>query len=848
MKRISTLSKWFVMVFTIAALSGCQLFIKPRVAEKPVAPEKAVAVRKIETSREAPGGYWREARIGDFMLENKSIRVVVSGIGHMTQFSSSGGNIIDVAGKTTNLDYFGEFIFDSVAYAYERFEIVEPEDEAGGATLRFFGRSTSRPGIQVIQSYTLLPEEPIIQVTSSIENNTTEPLELSLKDKIIWGGAMLFVGRRGNPPSNSEVKVVTDWISGRADNFSMGLTVKQGMLDTTNANNISDVVYRKVTIPVGSRSELERFVYVADRDLSQISSYMIKLRNLSHGIISGTVVDTQGEAPVSDVEVRVRCNRLDGESLPAYPYSLTFSKEDGTFEIPVQEGSYFVTAHPVGRTASRATLSIDIPSGGTYVVKLRVSPPIQLSYDIRDADTGELLPAKITIISLPGKPVLDYGPAYNLPGSHNTYYAHTGQGEFLIPAQLYKIVVSRGIEYEIVEREVKIVAGEKNELKVELKRVLDTSGWISADIGVQTNLSPRCLVSPRDRVIAAVCEGVEWLVTGDSNTATDLQNAINELSFNKWIKASPGLCVDFEGTNGPGAFLVFPVEPDSAQAIARSIDEIAQLKPEKIFSHLRKTFPGALIQVNNPLDPETGYFKKYGYDAEGKKLPDSKDFSYDFDLLGIWHGKRMMAMEENLKLYNLLMQNGYTKGFSGGSFATFIYGEETGYPRMFIMSSTDDPSMINDTEMVDNIKAGKVILSNGPFIKVSVNNQTYSSIFKPAEELVDCALEIFAAPWVNINIINVNRNGSFVKWIFLPPHETIRRYPRKKEGPEEFKLSVKDEQFINVTVKGGRSLEPVVSPLSYPEGTPMMPFAISGPIFMDYNNNNVFDPTPEGEK
>lgn len=835
-------------VSIIMSFVGCQVVMKPPAIEKPAEIQKPseekvpVIIKRIESKRELPIGYWVEGRLGDFLIENDKIKVVVTDLQRSTEFSEVGGNIIDLAKKSDNLDYFGGIFFDGFKYTLTGYETRLPDEEHKEGVLRLLGHAADDSNLAITQEYRVEPDKNIIKVVTIIENKATESREIELKDKVVWGGGMLFIGRHGSPSPTERVETECDWLCGRVENYSVGLTVEKGMLKTSNLRNISDITYRKVNIAPGSKETLERYLYVGDRDISRITGFMIDLRKEPHSYITGTVIESGSEKPVPDVEVRVRCDRLGEQKIPAYPYTLTYSKEDGTFEIPVQAGSFFVLAHPFGRRAAKNVLSTFALAGTTQVVKLGVSKPLTLSYEIRDAETDELIPAKITFITLPGKPSLDFGTTYEAPGSNNTYYAYTGQGEIILPPQLYKIIVSRGIEYEIFEKEMAVKPGQKNELKVKLKRVLDTKGWISADIGVRTNRSYDSLVTPRDRVIAAVCEGVEWLVSGDTDEATDLQKVIDELKLNKWIKATPGLAIEFPGEKGAGNFLVFPVDPKSAEKVIAEIDTMADWEPDRLFSYLRSTFPNALIQVNDPLDPENGYFAKFGYVKEDKKLPEDKKFSYNFDLISIWRGKRLQAMQDNLELYYTLLKAGYVKGFSGGSFSHFIYGEETGYPRLYIMSSTDNPDEINEDELIKNLKTGKTLLTNGPFIEFRVNGKSYTEIVKPENEIVNCELQVFAAPWVNVNVINVNRDGSFVKWVFIPPIEQIKRYPRRKEGPDEFKLSAKEESFLNITVKGSQSMDPVVSQLSYPEGVPMTPFAISAPIFVDANGNNKYDP------
>ena len=109
----------------------------------------------------------------------------------------------------------------------------------------------------------------------------------------------------------------------------------------------------------------------------------------------------------------------------------------------------------------------------------------------------------------------------------------------------YQITISRGNEYELVQRDLTVKPGQTEEVAVRLENPVKAAGalrgLISMDAGVMTNASSVSTVSARDRVIMAVCEGVSILVSGDYDRATDLQKEIEALGFQKKLKAFMGM-------------------------------------------------------------------------------------------------------------------------------------------------------------------------------------------------------------------------------------------------------------------------------------------------------------------
>ena len=187
----------------------------------------------------------------------------------------------------------------------------------------------------------------------------------------------------------------------------------------------------------------------------------------------------------------------------------------------------------------------------------------------------------------------------------------------------------------------------------------------------------------------------------------------------------------------------------------------------------------------------------------------------------------------------------------GDTFSHATWGEEVGYPRVYIASSTDDPEKINEDELVNSIKKGNIIITNGPIIKFTVNGQPPGSFITDTDGVVDCHLEVWAAPWVPTSYIDVNIDGIFSRRIIQPYSKEVCRFPRKTSSPgsENFKMKIKKDTFINVVVVGDKrhTLSPVVSSYPYAETGGVITLAVTAPVIIDYNGNGKYDPPPPDE-
>ena len=90
-------------------------------------------------------------------------------------------------------------------------------------------------------------------------------------------------------------------------------------------------------------------------------------------------------------------------------------------------------------------------------------------------------------------------------------------------------------------------------------------------------------------------------------------------------------------------------------------------------------------------------------------------------------------------------------------------GLEPGIPRNFIASSTDNAAHIDQREIAKNIKAGKVVPSTGPFVRVSIDGAGLGETATVAAGAkVQLKLQVQTPSWFGVSRIEVFRNGRLV--------------------------------------------------------------------------------------
>src|SRR5690606_23074667 len=142
----------------------------------------------------------------------------------------------------------------------------------------------------------------------------------------------------------------------------------------------------------------------------------------------------------------------------------TITRADGTFAVKVPAGNYLVSPAKIGRVTTRQPGPVEIqPNDRPKVLVLSLTPESNLRIAISEAETATSspLPVKLTIIAKPGTVPLNYGFDQNvMSGVRNVRYLPYGAGIFPVTPGRYQLVVSRGIEYDILRADVEIKPGQ----------------------------------------------------------------------------------------------------------------------------------------------------------------------------------------------------------------------------------------------------------------------------------------------------------------------------------------------------------------------------------------------------
>jgi hypothetical protein len=691
---------------------------------------------------------------------------------------------------------------------------------------------------------------------------------------------------------------------------------------------------------------------------------------------SGTVVDGNGNAvpsahifftntfPGSDPALAA-LGVSPGSPVPT-THVLTDASGGFTVRLPalvdpsVAASVYTATIQAEERdTKNFGPLSVDLGSipGPTNLGNILVSDTGALSYQVTDAHTGAGVTARLRIFGV-GNDNPDLGSQYlslrNFPnlskqpgdglepitGGNSAVLSETlvglpalnfvadagGSGQVNLKPGSYMAVAVRGLEYTADVQYFSITAGATTNASFEVERVVDTSGFVSADFHIHSARSFDSSAPLEDRVVSYASKGVEVLVSTDHDNVTDYAAIIqglglgpvvtsivgNELTgtipvppsaltggldaypqgighWNAWplelINGArrdgappdelipPGIAVD--RLRGMDSLKLLGVVPDTASIADWTVaaqagipgtpgahlpldDEVVML------NHPRAGFAGTVViglfnGLGNPSgDPSLG-----GYDptlpitAPPNNLllipsayPTGSN-GVSFDALEIFNGPNVKAYLQVREDWFSLLKQGLNKAGTAVADSHRVVLENAGFPVSFVASSTDDPTLVNENELTQNIKALKLIGTSGPFIRVSVrgdDKQDYGlgEVVVATKNKVKLDVRVDAAPWIPVEEVRVYSNGTLIDTIAIPGGQvvggSVRRFKRQLNLAD-----IDADAFI--TVEAGLALDPDGNPLNpvlvdlvqqiEPE---IVPLGFTNPIFVDRNGDGYTPP------
>ncbi len=945
----------FCFLFTVVAIfSSCK---KKK--------DSGVNFGQIDDSNKKSILGWGEAAqgmVGDYYIDNGIIRVIVQKPNRDIGPCPYGGTPVDMFyidnSSISGFDEFGEvipLIDAALTVDFETVEFNEGEDDQGpygeivatgyDTIWDFVNIATVLPGmsdlihydtnadlpIKVTAHYRLRKNREYLDVIYTIQNLSDSNLDMSVGIVADTGGSMeVFSPTRGfKQMSVNDLMAGLDaveWFAhlGRGigysfvpfnfkENNSLTTPISEAAI-TVAGVSVAVIGYKKTldaltnksdfVLPANGQKEYGFRIYAGKKDIASLYSKILNDRDIDGVRVEGSVVDPDGN-PVSGTRIAL----VTSENVVKTVFE---SDSDGKFSGLVDPGTYTMICDHLERGQQQKELEVkkgmssvkcELPSSGRVMLSVTqkdgTPTPCNITVygaDDRNRDTRLRDVAK-------GK---GHFPEGVVTVVHMLECDSGVSGAINLAAGRYRVVVSRGPEFTIVDKVVDLNEGDSLTISGTLERVVDTSGYIASDLHVHSINSPDSPTTLEQRIASFVANGMEVIVSTDHDYVTDYAPVIKELNVSPYITSVIGEEIT---TWDYGHFNAYPliIDPNSPShgAVDWAGGRGPGLTPQEIWNKAREK--GAeIIQVNHPRHPSGGaafqqYFNRVGFTVDPDndfigsdpdrmpftpqelRMPEGAEMlSFDFDTFEIYNGfhvkdanKDGILEDENVDL-NL---RAWFDMLSFGIIKTAVAVTDThspfldfpGFPRTYVGVDNDDPQTIEESDFISGLKDRRdAIMTNTPFIRVTDpdgNNLIGKTITVDPSSVV-MHVDIQSPAWAGVDTLEV-----FINKIYKIPEEQEDKFMNPQivislddtmGGLENDKLwhyvidvdlseYVQQDSWVVFRVSGmNYSIFPVVfedisaDPEDIISGNAdnegIFPMAITNAILLDTDGNGRFDP------
>ncbi len=402
----------------------------------------------------------------------------------------------------------------------------------------------------------------------------------------------------------------------------------------------------------------------------------------------------------------------------------------------------------------------DIEVGGFQIMAAALHDVLsqaRLEIEVRDADSHEFIPARITIVDTHGAlvPLAVNGDGTHLAARPGAVYTANGQAALDLPSGEYQIYATRGFEYGVDHRAVSLSQGESESIRLRIRREVDTAGWAGSDTHIHTvTFSGHGDCTLAERMVTLAGEGIELPVATDHNRAVDYEAAARQAGAAKYFTPVTG----DEVTTARGHFNVFPLSsggplPDARltnwPALAASIQSV----------------PGVeVVILNHPCDEHAGFrpFERPHFDpVTGESWLDQAPICTAVELAN--SSAQLSDFMRVFRDWFALLNHGQRIFGVGSSDCHDVNRYLVGQGRTYVACDDRDPSQLSVAQACRSFQEGRLLVSMGLLVEMKVNDQwSVGDLAKPGSEM-RVSLTVRSPSWSHADRVRLFCNGELLR-------------------------------------------------------------------------------------
>lgn len=707
---------------------------------------------------ELPGGKEADGIIGDFVLRNGEVEAVISGDlplrrANMSTFYGTGGLtpgcLFDLTLRGANNDQLTIFGPHNQRGDVSHVRIIEAGGENAGATaaIESVVSAAINNGLYKRHLYRIDSLMRGILITTSYHNQSAEERKGTIDDYIKPVG-------RGGTFNNIR------WVDSVDPADKCGYAI--GWLDGDGGRGSNLIpAPRSITLKPGEKRSFTRFIAVGISPAAAVGEVLSHAHVAGTGVIVIELNDAKSGAAVTSATINIKS---DKQILPAYP--------DGKGKVTINAlpGEYVVEIIDRGRPTIRRVLTLEEDAAGATRLNENLGELSGVKFNITN-ESEKSIPCKVQFIGIEGTKTPDLGPQNRAHGCKDQW--HSGRGDFFVALDpgKYKTVITRGPEHSHHEKKIEVKAGGTTDVKTVLKRLVKTPGWVSTDFHNHSTPSGDNQCGTDDRLINLAAEHIEFAPATEHNRIYDWTPHIKKLGLTNEISTVIGL--ELTG-GGPGShYNCFPLLP---KPFTQDNGAPVHQDDPRLNAITLRDWGGARanrwLHINHPdmiekfIDRNADGRPDGGYAGLENLIDGVETANYSPGHIldeAPFHIRRRSGREQLRQNWEFiwlqLLNRGHQYWGVAVSDAHSVYGNGVGGWRTYVKSSTDDPAKIDWKEISRNAKAGRMILSTGPYLEVSTQDGTIAGGHTRLNGEVELHVRVQCTDWIDIDRIQVLING-----------------------------------------------------------------------------------------
>ncbi len=616
-----------------------------------------LAVARIDSVTQRPGGLNALGTVGDVKLSNGFVDVVIANIGTQNFLDPNGGSILDLAPRGKAKDTVNN-VFQVVgllprdAAFYTSLEIID--ERPARVAVQVKGTLDGIPSVPIITRYELTPCDRGVRARTEILNGSTNMQTWSMVDGFYWSGreSLPFAPIKGEGFIHSSFGLTTINAAYRLFPFfaaashsnddrisAISLTsCTEKALEGFHSDQISAAGLPRQIVPPRGSLIYERFLALAESkgvegaiDLSlEIRKQLFdeKFITLTGKVerMGGGRFDAERQASVLVVEGTLTTPLAD-----RIPWTQIVPGADGTFSAKVPAGkSYVVEAHAFGvKQVEREYASL---SGDTNLDSFVLPATGSVSFRVEDAMGRAGIDAEIFLVpvdeaetakvvgTLHGR-FATCAPWLGSPSGAspacNRVLVQKGVATADVPVGRFDVYAFHGPYWSLARQTINVTGGPQL-VTFQLRQLrLKPNNTLSADLHVHGAASFDSSIPDGDRVLAFAASELDVAVSTDHDVVNDYGPTLRSLGLENRVATVVGVettgHIPFLTVPGYGFPLVighynfWPLKYDpSLPRNGGPFDE--RVEPGQLFEKTRPLFTDEpMIELNHPwADPEFG--------------------------------------------------------------------------------------------------------------------------------------------------------------------------------------------------------------------------------------------------